>query len=110
MNFYISKSAFEDNIFTIEAKVINDSVVEELLALKTKSRVLGLDMKNVASIKSQKFINYLLKNKVKLINPDSEVLTYLAIIIKDGFLKTHINFNDFKENKRELVKRRFLIA
>lgn len=110
MSFYITKNTLKSNIFTIETEVINDSVVEELLTLKIKNKVLGLDMKNVVSIKSQKFVDYLLNNKVKLINLDSGVLAYLAIVIKDGFLRTYVSFNDFKENKRELIKRHFLIA
>ena len=50
------------------------------------------------------------QNKIKLFNPQSEVLTYLALVLKDGFLKTYINYSDFKNDKRELIKRHFLVA
>ncbi len=67
-------------------------------------------MSRVQSINSPILINQLLANKIKLFNPTSEVLAYLSIILKDGFLKSYINYSDFSENKRELIKRHFLIA
>ena len=67
-------------------------------------------MKNVQTIKSKKFIISLLENKFKLFNLKNEILTYLSIILKDGYLKSYINKNDFIKNKRELIKRRFLVA
>ena len=51
-----------------------------------------------------------MKNKIKLFNLQSEVLTYFALILKDGFLKSYINYSDFKDDKRELIKRHFLVA
>ena len=56
------------------------------------------------------YVDYLLQNKIKLFNLQSEVLTYFARILKDGFSKSFINYSDFKNNKRELVKRNFLVA
>ena len=70
----------------------------------------GLDLTNVQNIQSPLLIEYLLNNKIKLFNLQSEVLTYFALILKDGFLKSYVNYFDFKNKKRELVKRHFLVA
>ena len=67
-------------------------------------------MSKVQNINSPILIEYLLNNKIKLFNLQSELIAYFALILKDGFLKTYMNFSDFKDNKRELIKRRFLIA
>ena len=67
-------------------------------------------MSMVQNINSPLLVEYLLQNKIKLFNLQSEVLTYFAIILKDGFLKSFINYSDFKNNKRELIKRNFLVA
>ena len=66
--------------------------------------------KNVESVNSPLLIKCLIENKIKLYNLQSELLTYFAIILKNGFLKSYMNFADFSENKRELVKRHFLVA
>ncbi len=97
-------------VYIINSNCINDGIIDLIISNSKGSKKIGLDMKNVSCIKSQKFINCLTSNKFKLFNLKSEVLTYLALILKDGFLKSHMNFEDFQNNKRELVKRRFLVA
>ena len=70
---------------------------------------IALDMSNVEEIRSFVFIEALQKNKFRLINVQTEVLTYLSLVLKNGFLKTYINKEDLLNNKRELLRRRFLI-
>lgn len=97
-------------VFIINEKIIDDNLACKIISkISTKKRI-GLDMTKVESVNSSKLIEYLLNDKIKLFNLQSEVLTYFAIVLKDGFLKSYINYSDFKENKRELVKRRLLIA
>ena len=45
----------------------------------------------------------LVKKIVKNIKP------YLSLILKNGKLHSYMNFNDFKNNKRELIRRRFIV-
>lgn len=97
-------------VFVINQDVVDDILMHEILKNIPKNKKIGLDMNKVQSIDSPALIKQLLENKIKLFNPTSEVLTYLSIILKDGFLKSYINYSDFSENKRELIKRRFLVA
>ena len=97
-------------VLIVDEISIDDVLVDRILNFSSSFRKIGLDMKNVKTISSEKFISSLLKNKFRLFNLQSEVLAYLAIVLKDGFLKSHINKSDFHENKRELVKRSFLVA
>ena len=64
-------------------------------------------MSQVENVNSPVLVNYLLNNKIKLFNLKSEVLAYFALILKDGFLKSYINYSDFSQDKRELIKRHF---
>lgn len=97
-------------ILTINKSKIDDDIVDNILKATKNHQTIGLDMKNVITINSKKFINLLLTNKFKLFNLQSEILMYISIILKEGSLKSYINKNDFIENKRELIKRRFLVA
>lgn len=97
-------------VFFINAEIIDDSLIEQIISQTPPKKRIGLDMSMVQNINSPLLIEYLLQNKIKLFNLQSEVLTYFAIILKDGFLKSFINYSDFKNNKRELVKRNFLVA
>ena len=109
MQFF--KTIYKNKIvFIINQNTINDSLVHEILKNCPKNKRIGLDISKVQNINSPALINQLLDNKIKLFNPTSEVLAYLSIILKNGFLKTYINYSDFNKNKRELVKRRFLVA
>ena len=94
---------------------INDNIVDDMLMLKIienipSNKKIGLDMSNVQNINSPILIKHLLENKIKLFNLQSEVLTYFSLILKDGFLKSYMNHSDFSKDKRELIKRRFLVA
>ena len=97
-------------VFFINAKIIDDNLINQIISQIQDDKKIGLDMSMVQNIDSPLLIKYLLQNKIKLFNLQSEVLTYLSIILKDGFLKSFINYSDFKENKRELIKRKFLVA
>ena len=97
-------------ILTINKSKIDDDIVDNILKATKNHQTIGLDMKNVITINSKTFINLLLTNKFKLFNLQSEILMYISIILKEGSLKSYINKNDFIENKRELIKRRFLVA
>jgi len=103
---------FVDNeiVYIINDDVIEDSLVRKIMHdIKSKYKI-GLDMKNVKSLCSSLFIKYLNDNKYKLYNLQNEVLLYLSITLKNGNLKSHMNFKDFKYNKRELIRRRFIVT
>ncbi len=97
-------------VLIINENKIDDNLTNKILEFTKKSKKIGLNMKNVKSISSEKFIISLLKNKFKLFNLNSEVLLYLFLIIKKGSLKSFICEKDFIDNKRELIKRSFLVA
>ncbi len=97
-------------IFIINQKSVDDSLMLEILKTMPNNKKIGIDMTQVQNINSPILIEYLLKNKIKLFNLQSEILTYFALILKDGFLKSYMNHSDFSKNKRELIKRRFLVA
>ena len=71
---------------------------------------IALDMKNVKTIDSDLFIKSLINQKFKLYNLRNEPLTYLSIIIKDGKLSSYMSFDDFKNDKRELIRRKLFVA
>lgn len=97
-------------IFILKNEVIDNFLTKKIISQIDKNCHVGLDMTRVRHIKSQYFIKCLIKNKFKLYNLQNEVLTYLALVLKDNSLKSFMNLSDFRENKRELVKRRFRIA
>jgi len=97
-------------VFVIDDKKIDDNLACQIIKFIHPKKRVGLDMSKVENIDSPILIEYLLKNKIKLFNLQSEVLAYFALIFKDGFLKSYINYSDFKNNKRELIKRNFLVA
>ena len=111
MPYFFKKTIYKKQIvFTINDSVIKDTTVNSILSCKINSKKIGINMKNVKCINSKKFIKCLIENNFKLYNLNSEVLAYLAIVLKDGFLKSHMSLEDLSENKRELVKRHFLVA
>lgn len=108
--FFSEIEGKKEIIFTINSSTINDETVNRIFDLGIISKKIGINMQNVSCIKSGKFIKCLLENKFRLYNLQNDVLVYLAIIMKDGFLKSHMSYEDLSENKRELVKRHFLVA
>jgi len=105
------KTVYKDKIvFIINDEIIDDSLIKKIIKQSHAGKKTGLDMSNVQKVNSPLLIECLLQNKIKLFNLKSELLTYFAIILKDGFLKSYINCADFSENKRELIKRHFLVA
>ena len=101
---------FIDNeiVYIINDDIIRDSLVKEIIKDIKPNYKIGLDMRNVKSLCSSLFVKCLNNNKYKLYNLQSEVLLYLSITLKNGNLKSHMNFKDFKYNKRELIRRRFI--
>ena len=97
-------------VITVNNFIIDDKLTDKILKKAKNYKIVGLNMKNVRTIHSKKFILALLSDKFKLFNLQDETLVYLSIILKEGPLKSYINQNDFIENKRELIKRRFLVA
>ena len=97
-------------IILINQEVVDDFLCEKILLSYKKNEKLGLDMKNVKCVKGFSFVKNLLENNFKLFNLKDELLVYLSIALKNGSLKSYLNKNDFLENKRELIKRSFLIA
>lgn len=108
---YFYKTIYKNKIvFILDTDFIDDNIVDKIIIAMEKNKKAGLDLKKVKKINSTKFISHLLENKFKLFNLNSEVLTYLSLTLKDGCLKSYMNFEDFNQNKRELVRRRFLVA
>ncbi|MBR2068171.1 MAG: hypothetical protein IJ877_00275 [Candidatus Gastranaerophilales bacterium] len=107
---FLRQFAKSEIVFIINDKIIKDSLVKKIISNIKPGYKIGLDMKNVKSLNSALFLKCLNNNVFKLYNLNSELLTYLSIVIKDGKLKSYMDFQDFKENKRELIRRRFLIA
>ena len=97
-------------VFNIDQNFVDDILVQEILEKVEKNKTIGINMQNVQNINSPLFLECLIKNKFKLFNLQSEILAYLAISLKDGFLKSYASYSDFSDNKRELFKRRFLVA
>ena len=97
-------------IFRIENEIIDDFLCDLIVLELSSGKKAGIDMRHVNKIEGKNFTKYLLENKFKLFNIKNEVLTYLAIILKDGLLKSFMSKEDFDENKRELVKRRFVVV
>lgn len=110
MMAFSKKITKHDITFIIENECLDDVLVEKILSEKFCTKRVGLDMSKVRNINSPLLIKCLLENKIKLFNLNSEVLTYFALILKEGFLKSYINYSDFSENKREFIKRHFLVA
>lgn len=105
-----SKQFTENEIvFIINDKILNDSLVKKIVKNIKPNFKIGLDMKNVVTLNSALFVKYLNCEKYKLYNLKSEVITYLSLILKNGKLHSYMNFNDFKNNKRELIRRRFIV-
>ena len=110
MNFFNIAKNENATIFQINCETIDDNFMTVLNSKINLFSNIGLDMKNVKSINSKKFIESILNNKFKLFNLKNEVLIYLSLVIKNGYLKAFLNEQDFKENKREFIKRNFKIA
>ena len=109
MNF--RKTIYKNKIvFHIDQDFIDDNLTEKITSNIEQNKIIGIDMKNIQSINSPLLIKYLLEDKIKLFNLQSELLSYLALTLKDGFLKSYVNYSDFNSNKRELIRRRFLVA
>lgn len=107
----IYKTIYKNKIvFLINEKIVDDILIRKILSQISSDKKIGIDMKKVETVNSPLLIKCLIENKIKLYNLQSELLTYFAIILKSGFLKSFMNFADFSENKRELVKRHFLVA
>ncbi len=107
---FLKQFSDSEIVYIIDDEVIKDSLIRKIVHDIEPNYKIGLDMKNVKSLSSSLFIKYLNNNKYKLYNLQSEILAYLSIVIKDGKLKSYMNFKDFKYNKRELVRRKFIIA
>ena len=93
----------KEAFFCVENKVIDDFVTIELLEKLEQKEFLALDMACVEEVKSSKFIEALLENKFRMVNLQVEVLAYLSLILKDGFLKTYINKNDLINQHLTLI-------
>ena len=107
----LKKTIYKDKIvFNIEQALVDDVLAQKIIENIDENKLNGIDMQNVSSINSPLFIKYLSENKFKLFNLQSEILAYLAITLKGGFLRSYVSFSDFSNNKRELIKRRFLVA
>ena len=103
---FSKKTNTKEIIFKIQKEVIDDNLVKKILSQITETKKTGLNMELVEEINSKLFIEALLNNKFKLFNLKNEILTYLCLILKDSFLKSHMNLSDFEQNKRELIRRK----
>lgn len=107
---FLKQFTKDEIVFIIDDEIIDNSLVRKIISNIKPNCKIGLDMRNVKALKSSLFIKYLNKEKYSLYNLRNEVMTYLSLIIKNGRLKSFMNYKDFKENKRELIRRRFIIA
>lgn len=106
-----SKEIFKDEvIYYINSEIIDEKLTDEIISAINPKLKTGLDMTNVSSITSRKFIKYLSEDKFKLFNIKSELLSFVSIVLKDNFLKTYMNKSDFIYDKRELIKRKFYVV
>lgn len=110
MNFFDIKKKKNKTILSINCEIIDDDVMIKLNDIIDKFSNIGLDMKMVKTIKSKKFIKLLKADRFKLFNLQNQILTYLMLITKNGFLKSYLNEIDFCKDKREFIKRRLLIT
>lgn len=110
MNFFDIKKKKNKTIFSINCEIIDENFMTSLYSTVNSFSNIGLDMKKVKTIKSKKFIELLLSNKFKLFNLQNDILTYLLLIMDNGFLKSYLNESDFHLDKREFIKRRFLVV
>lgn len=106
---FLKQNKENEIVFVVNNETIKDSLVKEILKNINPEYKIGIDMKSVSNINSTLFIKCLNENKFKLYNIKNEVLTCLSIILKDGKLRSYMNYEDFKYDKRELVRRRFSI-
>ena len=97
-------------IYKIDEETIDDKSAKKILQKISKIKKPLLDMGMVKNIKSKLFIKYLLEDKFKLFNLENDLLIYLAIVLKGGFLKTYMSALDFASQKRELIRRRFRLV
>ncbi len=96
-------------IYNINSEIIDEKIMNNIIKTIKPNIKTGLNMKNVKSITSVNFIKYLLEDRFKLFNIQSELLAYISLVLKDNFLKSFMNYEDFSSNKRELIKRKFII-
>ena len=89
----------------------------ELLKIKislllNRELTYALDMKFVKSVK-ENFLNFVKDNaekqRLSLLNLNSEIMTVLGLRNYDKFVKIYADENSFYENKRTLVNRKFKI-
>lgn len=97
-------------IFIINSEIIDDEVFSILKSKFHKNKKIGFDMSKVSTIDSELFLESLFNKEFKLYNLQNEMLLYLSVITKNGHLNSYLCKNDFKESKREFIKRRFLVA
>lgn len=100
----------KDIVFHINQKILVDSILIKIIDECQTTKKIGLDMKNIQTIDSDLFIEYLNQDKFELYNLQSEILVYLSIVLKRGFLKSYMNYGDFSSNKRQLFKRRLQLV
>ena len=110
MIFFNIEKKKNSTVFLIKCETIDENFMTQFISKINSFSNIGLDMKNVKSIKSKKFLELLLSDKFKLFNLKNEVLVYLSLVIKNGFLKSFLNEEYFKSNKREFIKRGFVVV
>lgn len=108
MSFY-KTTGKKEVVLVLDTEIIDNDLVDEIILQKDPKRRMGLDMSCVKAIKSGSFVKYLLEDKFRLFNIQSEVLAYLSLVLGGGFLKSYVTKSDFIQNKRELVCRHFLV-
>lgn len=108
MDFYKTTDK-KEVVLVLDKEVIDNDFVKEILSQIDPNKRLGLDMSHVKTIKSFNFIKHLINDKFRLFNIQSEVLAYLSLVLGGGFLKSYVNQSDFSQNKRELIRRHFLV-
>lgn len=111
MNSSFSKTINKkDVVFCINDSILSDETIQEILSCNLSGKRAVLDMKKVDSINSKLFLDCLKNKKFKLFNLNTELLVYLSLVFKNGFLHSFMNYADFSLDKRELFKRRLSLV
>lgn len=101
-------------LIKINDEIINDALVnniKEVIALKNlEDKKIAFDMSCVKTVNSRLFLENLLNNEFKMFNLQSEILAYFYMVLKNNFLNIYLSKKDFLLNKREFIKRNFLIV
>ncbi len=113
---YIVRDDFKNLIISFETQSVTRDTVSHIrdfvLEINSAKRI-GIDLKGVTYMQNDFFV--MLKEiskikKISLFNISADLNLVLFLTNYNGYTRLYSNESDFKENKRELVKRNFKVA